>query len=266
MLEQLQNGACPFAFHGDERITYSVLESIVKGPCQEIWTDRRDVMICLSAPPYPVWVFCRDEGDEAAVREIAACLRAHFPLEEGYRYNLSESLLARLAAADAAFAGARVRMRLLSYRLDRLAGAEHPCDGRMTPAGMDELETLSRLHQAATLEMEHRGFPLEHCRERVRESIEAGGLFLWRDGRGETVCMTCRHDGAPFSRLALVYTLPEHRRRGYAANLVHGVTQTILADGLTPILYADADYAASNACYRKLGFVRAGCLCTAAKE
>lgn len=265
MLERLLGSACPFAFHGDERITYSVLESIVKDPCQEIWTDRKDVMICLSAPPYPVWVFCRDEGDEAVVREIAACLRARFPLEAGHRYNLSESLLARLAAADAAFAGARVQMRLLSYRLDKLAGAAHPCDGRMTPARMDELETLARLHQAATLEMEHREFPLAHCRERVREMIEAGCLFLWRDERGETVCMTCRHDGAPFSRLTLVYTLPEHRRRGYAANLVHGVTQTILADGLTPILYADADYVASNACYRKLGFDEVGRLCTVAK-
>lgn len=265
MLERLQNSACPFALCGDERITYSVLGGIVKGPCQEIFTDRENVMICLSAPPYPVWVFCRDEGDGEAVREIAACLRERFPLEAGYRYNLSESLLARLGEADAAFAGARVQMRLLSYRLDELAGAAHPCDGQMAPARMDELETLSRLRQAASLEMEHREFPLEHCRERVRESIEAGGLFLWRDGRGEIVCVTCRHDDAPFSRLALVYTLPAYRRRGYAANLVHGVTRTILADGLTPILYADADYAASNACYRKLGFVRVGCLCTAAK-
>lgn len=262
MLERIQNSACPFAFHGDERITYSVLESIVKGPCQEILTDRKDVMICLSAPPYPVWVFCRDEGDGEAVREIAACLRARFPLEAGHRYNLSESLLARLCAADAAFAGARVQMRLLSYRLDRLAGAAHPCDGRMTPARMDELETLACLHQAASLEMEHREFPLERCRERVRESIEAGGLFLWRDGCGETVCMTCRHDDAPFSRLALVYTLPGYRRRGYAANLVHGVAQSILDDGLTPILYADADYAASNVCYRKLGFYEVGSVCT----
>ena len=36
--------------------------------------------------------------------------------------------------------------------------------------------------------------------------------------------------------------------------------------GFTPMLYTDADYAASNACYEKIGYVLRGRLCTLSFE
>jgi len=32
--------------------------------------------------------------------------------------------------------------------------------------------------------------------------------------------------------------------------------------GLTPMLYTDAEYPASNACYQKIGYALRGALCT----
>ena len=60
----------------------------------------------------------------------------------------------------------------------------------------------------------------------------------------------------------LVYTRPEFRRRHYAQNLVYQVTKQIRETGRAPMLYPDADYAASNACYEKIGYVLRGRLCT----
>ena len=40
--------------------------------------------------------------------------------------------------------------------------------------------------------------------------------------------------------------------------LVSSVTQQLLRDGLTPMLYADAGYPPSNAVYRKIGYVKQG--------
>ena len=59
-----------------------------------------------------------------------------------------------------------------------------------------------------------------------------------------------------------MYTKPEHRRGHYAENLVSKVSQIAAAEGLTPMLYTDADYIASNACYEKIGYIRRGELCT----
>ena len=59
-----------------------------------------------------------------------------------------------------------------------------------------------------------------------------------------------------------VYTCPHARRRGYAAHLMYTVTNDLLKMGKTPVLYTNADYAASNACYTGIGYVLRGSLCT----
>lgn len=60
----------------------------------------------------------------------------------------------------------------------------------------------------------------------------------------------------------LVFTRPEFRRKHYAQNLVYQVTKLARDAGYIPMLYTDADYAASNACYEKIGYVLRGRLCT----
>ena len=60
----------------------------------------------------------------------------------------------------------------------------------------------------------------------------------------------------------LVYTKEEYRRKKYAANLVYEVTKIALDNGYIPMLYTNADYKASNACYEKIGYELKGKLCT----
>lgn len=60
----------------------------------------------------------------------------------------------------------------------------------------------------------------------------------------------------------LVFTRPEFRRKHYAQNLVYQVTKLAIDAGYVPMLYTDADYTASNACYEKIGYVLRGELCT----
>ena len=60
----------------------------------------------------------------------------------------------------------------------------------------------------------------------------------------------------------LVFTRPEFRRKHYAQNLVYQVTRLAIDAGYVPMLYTDADYTASNACYEKIGYVLQGKLCT----
>ena len=76
------------------------------------------------------------------------------------------------------------------------------------------------------------------------------------------MALTDRGDTGLYGKIAAVYTLPNQRRKGYALNLVHAISEDILKDGLVPILYTDADYGASNSCYKKIGFEQVGSLCT----
>lgn len=104
----------------------------------------------------------------------------------------------------------------------------------------------------------------EHCLATLTRMVKNKCLFAWRTEAG-IVALTGRGDQKNYSKITSVYTLPQHRRKGYAINLVHSVTQTILDDGLIPILYTDAAYGASNDCYRKIGYEQVGSLVSICK-
>ena len=59
-------------------------------------------------------------------------------------------------------------------------------------------------------------------------------------------------------RINTVVTRREKRGRGYAGMLVGTLCQKLLAEGVRPMLYADAAYPSSNRAYQKIGFTKTG--------
>lgn len=267
MLTHYQNQSCPEAVELLRRdaVTYSVLIQILQTPCTDIYTDRERVIVCYSCPPFPVWVWCAHPENARDIREIAGCLKEAFPMEAGFTYNLSHVLLDRLREADPCFRDTSVKMELLSYRLDRIAPLDRPCDGAPSRPREEEVAYLAEIWHDLAYEMEGRVLTPDQCVRIVGRKLDTGTLFLWRSPAGKIAALTARNDEPPYSKVGAVYTLPEYRRRGYALHLVHRVTEGILAEGLTPILYTNADYPASNACYQKIGYRPVGSLCTVGK-
>ena len=266
MLQHFQNQSCPQASEllGEEAITYSVLIKILQGQCAHIFTDLETVIVCHSCELYPVWVWCRDAEDAEAVEDIARCIREELPLEQGYVHIMPYALLEKLWEKDEYFRSARENMGLLSYRLDEI----HPvkiCEGYMSLVREEEIPGLIDAWHDMHMEMEGHDLSREHCEETMRRMVGEKTLFAWRIDKEEIVALTGRGDQETYSKITSVYTLPQHRRKGYAINLVHGVTKTMLEDGLVPILYTDAGYAASNACYQKIGYKLVGRLTSICK-
>lgn len=267
MLQQYQNQAYPVLAElmREESITYSVLMKILQGPCRSIFTDHENVVVCYSGPPYPVWAWCRDPEAETAVMEIAVCLKEQLPLDTVRSCIMPAALAERLKRADGYFRDARPGMGLLSYRLDEINQVHYPCDGGMGLVREEEIPGLIGPWHDMHMEMEGMDQSREHCGETISRMVNEQNLFAWRNNAGEIVALTARGNQGKYSKITSVYTIPEHRRKGYAINLVHGVTKTILEDGLIPILYTDAAYIASNNCYQKIGYRQVGSLVSICK-
>ena len=267
MLQQYQNQAYPALAElvREESVTYSVLMKILQVPCRSIFTDHENVVICYSGPPYPVWIWCRDPGEETTVMAIADCLKEQLPLDTVRACIMPADLAKRLKQTDGYFCDARPGMGLLSYRLDEIKPVCHPCEGNMGLVREEEISGLVRVWHDMHMEMEGMDHCREHCEETISRMVKEQNLFAWRTNAGKIVALTARANQGQYSKITSVYTLPQYRRRGYAINLVHGVTETILADGLIPILYTDAGYEASNACYQKIGYRQVGSLVSICK-
>lgn len=268
LLKHYEHTAVPVSdlLTGDDAITFSVLSNILHTDCAHIFTDHENIIVCHSASPYPVWVWCKNENDPVHTAEIAACIKEYFPSEKGFRWNMTYALFEALKVQDDYFAPLSTEMGLLSYRMDEILPVTHPCDGYADLAKPEEVHLLSILWHDACLEMEGFDHNEAFCRARVLEYMDKNNLHVWRSENGEITAITSRRDTPPFSKAATVYTVPLERRKGYAMNLVHAVSAGMLQDGLTPILYTDANYAASNACYKKIGYREVGSLCCAGKH
>ncbi len=251
----------------DDAITFSVLISILMGKCTDIYTDHENVIICYSTPPYPVWVWCKDTENGENIKDIALCLKENFPMDEGFSYDLEEELLLKLREHDKYFNDAKVHYGLLSYRLDELKEIPKAYDGGVYIPIQEDIPCLTKLWQDFELEAEGIEFDYELCLKTVSERVNSKTMYTWKNDDGEITAMASRWGGNNgFCKIASVYTLPSFRRKGYAGNLVQHICSEIISEGLTPILYTDESYTASNECYKKIGFYKAGNLIKAGKE
>lgn len=121
--------------------------------------------------------------------------------------------------------------------------------GRMRPAAVGEAPVL----ESWAVD----GFPTEvDPADLVGARIAAGRLVVW-DVDGVPVSMAAASPPqAGVSRVHLVYTPPDRRRRGYAGALVAALTARELGHGHRCMLYTDLANPTSNHIYREVGYRR----------
>ena len=234
-----------FALLSKDRYTFMVLDRILRGPCELVRTDHEHIILCHSENRYPVWIWTPDGADDSVKQTAWNLAQTHRPLNRGYRYNVKYEL------ADDFIARAEKEGLQVSYAMQLYA---YDCPLPMEPR-------LPLFYA----EIGEEAPPREACLEKARAYIGDNALFFWKNALGKTVacCSYGRNQG--FASLGSVFTLPEERRKHYAQNLVYHVTQKLKDMDLVPMLYTDANYPASNACYEKIGYVLRGRLCTVAQ-
>lgn len=247
----------------NDRYTFFVLSRILHGKCRLILSDHERLIICFSDHPYPVWIWMPDDASTAEMENAYRTAAAHALLDGGHNFNMKHNLaeyFIRRAAADGKKLA--VIMNMLAYDCRSPVMPAAPADGtlhRCDENDIDELVDFIDMFQRETgIDKNDRAA----YRRDAAEFVRSGNTFFWERADGVHTA-SCKYSvNGDMASLNLVFTRPEYRRRHYAENLVYRVTELAAQAGYTPMLYTDADYAASNACYEKIGYRLRGKLCT----
>lgn len=246
-----------------DRYTFAVLSRILGKPCRLVLTDHEKLIICHSGNPFPVWVWTPDnlscqEKERAWNITMEAC-----PLEEGYTYNLKYEL-AKYFIQKTKEKGweLSVLTNLFAYDCPRSIAPAIKADGGLYICTMEDLEEATDFLLRFGRELNVHAEDRDRKREKAVECISGNRFFLWHDASGKSVASCYYNLSDDLACLAGVYTLPEYRRKHYAQNLVYEVSELARGKGYMPMLYTDADYVASNACYTQVGYTLKGKLCT----
>ena len=88
--------------------------------------------------------------------------------------------------------------------------------------------------------------------------IKTGNLSLWKVDGAAVSMANIAHHSPRHGRINSVYTPLPERKKGYASALTAAVSAKLLAQGLTPLLYADVANPDSNKVYRSIGYTQCG--------
>lgn len=246
-----------------DRYTFFVLNRIIDGKCKYLSSDHERLIICHSDDPFPVWIWTPDKADEKDMERAYLTAREGSFLDGDHRINMKYELAGYFmdrAAKDGGKLG--ISMNMFAYDCREPIVPHKQADGELYRCEMEDLDEVTEFIEMFHSELDLDRKDTESYREDAKTYIETGNMYLWKTESGLSAA-SCKYGYKDaLASLNLVYTRPEYRRKHYAENLVYGVTMKAKEAGFLPMLYTDADYAASNACYEKIGYVLRGKLCT----
>lgn len=249
----------PFA---DSEVRFNLFHKILKG--KEVialqWAEGDAVKaIAMCNPGFPMW-FWIDEALEPAEKE-----RAVASLCEAVKENKITGIAAAPEVArkfvekytELTGAGYELAMGLQSFHCPEVI-APRPVSGGTIPADMRHLDTIAEFYAGFIYWGFGKTVTAESQLGTAERLIKSGDLFLWETD-DKVVCMTFISDrAARHARINSVYTPPELRGNGYASALVAAVSQKVLDEGRTPILFTDLSNPISNRVYKNIGYKECG--------
>ncbi|MBR0137908.1 MAG: GNAT family N-acetyltransferase [Erysipelotrichaceae bacterium] len=247
----------------NDRYTYFVLGRVMTGKCQLLLSDHKRLIICFTTLPYPVWIWTADGLSEEEKENIYALVKEHFLVKGDFNFNLKYELAEYIIPrAKTDGYDLSIITNMYAYDCPKPAEPSEKTDGQLYQCQEKDIEEVTDFIEMMSNELSIDIRPRELCRREAEDDIARKAVYFWKNGEGKNVASCKYTPNGDISSINLVYTRPEYRRRHYAENLVYSVTKIVHDQELMPMLYTDADYEASNACYEKIGYILRGKLCT----
>jgi hypothetical protein len=246
-----------------DRYTFFVLKRIMGGECKLLLSDHERLILCFTGHPFPVWIWTADDASGEEMERAYQLAKENKLLAGEHHFNIKYSLaeyFIRRAAED----GSEFKISTNMYAYDCIdpIRPETEADGGIYRCEMKDIEELvdflDSFHKELCIDQKD----LHGYRKDAEAFINTGNMYLWKNGQGSSVASCKYAPSGDMASINLVFTRPEYRRKHYAENLVYQVTLKVKEEGYIPMLYTDADYVASNACYEKIGYILRGKLCT----
>ena len=153
----------------------------------------------------------------------------------------------------------RSHRTIMRQALHEVRDIEHPGTegGHQRPATREHQETVHRyLRGFVTDCFPQDNWSDEQITARAERLLDAKKGYLWVDASGTVVSMAALVRESPnTASISLVYTPPEHRRRGHAARVVAALSQNQLDAGKSACnLHTDLANPTSNSVYYRIGY------------
>lgn len=238
---------------------FFLIEKNFGSPDLILYSDEENYVSCRGKVGLPTWIWTKDNFDHSKLKEIEEVMSLYLTGEED-RFTCKEELYNLLASDNYPYLASDEKFEMGFLSCKELVDPKK-VDGKMIKATEDYYDILVEYVYDSTREMRDvDNKTIEEAKKTVENELEAGNIYLWLNDEGVPVSMAYYGVIDNKAKISGVYTPKEYRNKGYAANIIYGITKIILEDGLLPMLYTDYSYKPSNIAYQNVGFTDEGVL------
>lgn len=237
-------------------VPFQLLELIKENPILLV-SDEKDFIIGASHPDMPVWVWTSDEIDKETKPELAWYFYEYF---EKYRQKLSFVAKPETASvlAEPFINNKNAKISVVNMQSYKNEKVIPPKNKEAVIEAPTEKDVLSIANLLRNFSLECFGSAADNIEEYVNTAQKLLNDRYCRiiKENGNVVAMArSSRENQEFVAINGVYTLPEHRKKGYASAIVAHISNLILQNGKIPALYTDLSNPSSNTAYKNIGFI-----------
>lgn len=240
-----------------DKILYNLFYLIRSDKSSFIVTDDKYYIYAQNSRRAPHWLFIKDQPDEKAFEEIVALIAGMMKLNPLLKINGNEIYLRPILDAVVERYGAKYNSEISMdvYACKKLNAIESI--GRMITPKEEHRQIL--LEYVTEMEHDRTGFfmPNDDKDKFVSALINSNSLFLWENEKIVSMAKIASKSDR-FARINTVFTDEASRGNGYTRMLIGQITENLLAEGYTPVIYADVEDVAVTDAYKQLGYVSYG--------
>lgn len=247
-------------FYDGDDVIFNLIYRIREDEKSQIYTDDRLYICAQSSPDLPVWLYMKGIPSGSERETLFALLVKIFAHNADVHINMQEPYASEILPVLAKKIDENVTFRTYTnmnvyacYTLNKVQ--EH---GSMIRVEKHYIPQIKRLIGQMSMDAEHIELSDTEAQAYAERNAESPTLYLWRDKDEIASMARIAHINDRYARINTVVTERNLRCRGYAKMLVGKLCESLLANGITPMLYADRSYPASNAAYQRIGFEKVG--------
>lgn len=237
-----------------DRFDFSLINQNLTSETLDLYSDGKTYIICRGKEGWPTWIWTSEYFSEEKMPEIISEINLFLTDAEKDKFTCKKAFYEMLVKSEYEHLNEEDYFEMGALHCIRPVKPK-TCTGNLDSPTESDREDLIRYWYDDSQEMNGVDpITMEQAQKDVDNFLASDTFFVWRDG-GKIVCMGSYTLVGETARVNHVYTVPDQRGKGYAANLIYDITEGLLSEGITPLLYTDYNYKPSNKAYINAGYI-----------
>ena len=219
----------------------------------ELYSDEKNYVLCRGGLKWPTWIWTKDNFDKSILNEIEEAIEL-YRLDANTRFTCKKELYDLLVRDN--FESLGDYYFEMGYLTCNQTIEPKKVDGYIACATIEDENILTKFIYNESREISDvNDLSLEEANNDFKKRLNAGNYYVWKNNENQIIAQAFYKVVDGNAKISGVYTVPEARGKGYAANLIYQLTNKVLQEGNHVSLYTDYKYIPSNRAYKNVGYV-----------